>query len=60
MEQKFMVRTENGLSEAIARDEAIKRVKEYADQGIEAYIVSQDEGERIKASGNQFNKPTWS
>ncbi len=55
-----MVRTENGLSEAIARDEAIKRVKEYADQGIEAYIVSQDEGERIKASGNQFNKPTWS
>ncbi len=60
MEQKFMVRTEKGLSEAITREEAINKVKEYAHQGIEAYIVSEDEGERIKAGGNKFNKPTWS
>ncbi|MBM7616059.1 hypothetical protein [Alkaliphilus hydrothermalis] len=60
MNQKFMIRTENGLSDPITREEALKRVKEYAHQGVEAYIVSEDEGQRIKAAGNKFNKPTWS
>lgn len=55
-----MVRTESGLSDPISREEALNKVKEYARQGVEAYIVSEDEGRRIKEGGNRFNKPTWS
>lgn len=60
MEQKFMVRTESGLSKAVSREDALTMVKAFADRGVEAFIVSEDEGKRIKALNNQFNPPSWS
>jgi len=58
MEEKYVIKTENGISECMPREEAIEKVKKYSNQGIEAYIVSEDEGERIKKS--KWNKPKWS
>ncbi|GAB6086798.1 hypothetical protein [Alkaliphilus crotonatoxidans] len=59
MEQKFVIRTEAGISSPMGRDQAIEMVKQYARDGIEAYILSEDEGERIKAFNNEFNPPKW-
>ncbi|EOD01412.1 hypothetical protein [Caldisalinibacter kiritimatiensis] len=58
MEQRYVIRTNDGFSQPMTREQAIKMVKEYDKQGISAYIVSEEEGERIKK--NKFNKPTWS
>ncbi|MBS4537237.1 hypothetical protein GOQ27_02125 [Clostridium sp. D2Q-11] len=55
--EKYIVRTDKELSEPMARNEAIKMVKSYADNGVEAYIVSEDEGNRLKNS--EFNRPKW-
>ncbi|KAB3535295.1 hypothetical protein F8154_06805 [Alkaliphilus pronyensis] len=60
MDQKFMVRTDSGISSTMSRSEAIKTVKEYEKNGINAYIVSEDEGKRLKKGGNKFNTPKWS
>ncbi|WP_049765334.1 hypothetical protein [Alkaliphilus metalliredigens] len=59
MQHKFMVRTDRGLSKPIPRAEAIEMVKDYSSQGVEAYIVSEDEGKRIEKNNNQFNTPKW-
>ncbi|OPJ57042.1 hypothetical protein [Alkalithermobacter paradoxus] len=45
------------ISEAMTKSEAISKIKEYDKEGISAYIVSQDEGDRIKKSN--FNIPKW-
>jgi len=58
MEEKYIVRTDKELSHPMSRDEAIKTVKRYEGQGISAYIVSEDEGIRLKSS--KFNTPKWS
>ncbi|KAB3525832.1 hypothetical protein [Alkaliphilus serpentinus] len=56
---RYVIRTENGTSTEMTREEAIQRVKEYEQQGINAYIISVDEENRIQALGNEFNKPKW-
>ncbi|WP_242876962.1 hypothetical protein [Alkaliphilus peptidifermentans] len=55
-----MIRTDSSISDAMPRSEAIKVVKEYEKNGINAYIVSEDEGNRLKENGNKFNTPKWS
>ncbi|WP_183108841.1 hypothetical protein [Thermohalobacter berrensis] len=57
MEKKFIVRTDNVLSDPMPREEAIKKVKEYERLGISAYIVSEDEGKRLEKS--KFHEPKW-
>lgn len=57
MEEKYVIKTEDGISECMTREEAIQKVKNYSNQGIKAYIVSEDEGERIKKS--KWNQPKW-
>ncbi|MCT4621674.1 MAG: hypothetical protein N4A62_20090 [Marinisporobacter sp.] len=58
MEKRYVVRTDEKISDAMSREEAIKKVKEYHHQGMGAYIVSEDEGERLK--NNHWNTPKWS
>ncbi len=57
MEEKYVVRTDKEISQPVTRSEAINMVKDYSKQGISAYIVSQDESQRIKDA--KFNKPEW-
>ncbi|AOY76198.1 hypothetical protein [Clostridium formicaceticum] len=60
MRHKYMIYTEEGVLEnSITRDEAIEKVKQYHEQGIDAYIVSQTEGERMKQKGETFYPPKW-
>ncbi|WP_165000442.1 hypothetical protein [Anaerophilus nitritogenes] len=58
MDKKYVIKTHQSISEPMSRQEAIKKVKEYDKEGTTAYIVSQEEGERIKDSN--FNTPKWS
>ncbi|SKC42280.1 hypothetical protein [Maledivibacter halophilus] len=59
MDKKFVVvRKDNSISTPMSRKEAVNKVKEYENQGISAYIVSENEGKRIEASG-KFNTPKW-
>ncbi|WP_202906786.1 hypothetical protein [Abyssisolibacter fermentans] len=55
--ERYVVRTDTLVSKPLSRKEAIERVKSYAKQGVSAYIVSEDEAQRLKNS--EFNKPTW-
>lgn len=57
MEERYVIRTDKEISKPMSRDEAIRAVKEYEHKGISAYIVSEDEGERLKNS--KFNIPKW-
>lgn len=57
--QKYVVRTDTLISKPVSRQEAISKVKDYARQGISAYIISQDEEARIEESKDGFNKPKW-
>ncbi|WP_425447055.1 hypothetical protein [Dethiothermospora halolimnae] len=57
MTEKYVVRTDEKITNPMSREEAIKMVKDYDKQGISAYIVSEDEGERLKNS--KFNVPKW-
>ncbi len=57
MSEKYVVRTDSVISNPMSRDKAVKMVKQYDNQGISAYIVSEDEGERLKNS--KFNTPKW-
>ncbi|MGF7056585.1 hypothetical protein [Brassicibacter mesophilus] len=54
---RYVIRTDKEISSPMTREEAIKTVKEYEQRGISAYIVSEDEGERLKNS--KFNIPKW-
>lgn len=58
MKEKYVVKTDKGFSEPMSREAAISKVKTYSNEGVNAYIVSEDEGERIKKSN--WNPPTWS
>ncbi len=60
MEPKYMVCTENNISQPLNRQAAINRVKELERSGVNAYIISQDEGERIKKSHDKLHTPRWS
>lgn len=59
METKFVIikSDDKSVSNPMTREEAISHVKEYDKKGISAYIVSEDEGTRIKNSS--FNIPKW-
>ncbi|AKL94272.1 hypothetical protein CACET_c07620 [Clostridium aceticum] len=60
MRHKYMIYTQEGILEnSVTRDEAIEKVKQYHEHGIDAYIVSQTEGERIKEKGEEFHLPKW-
>lgn len=58
MDKQYVVRTDSAISQPMSREEAIKKAREYDHQGVVAYIVSEDEGERLK--GSAFNIPKWS
>ncbi|QZY56225.1 hypothetical protein [Crassaminicella profunda] len=58
MEKRYVIRTDEKISDSMSRKEAIKKVREYDHQGISAYIVSEEEGERLKNS--EWNTPKWS
>lgn len=58
MKRYVIVNEANALSEAMSREEAIARVKDLTSQGVNAYIVSEAEGNRISLSGT-FNTPKW-
>ncbi len=59
METKYVIiRSDTKtISSPMNQDEALSEVKNYDKQGISAYIVSEDEGNRIKNS--HFNFPEW-
>lgn len=58
MNKRYVVRTDAAISEPMTREEAIKQAKNYDQQGISAYIVSEEEGQRLKNS--EFHTPKWS
>lgn len=58
MKKYVIVNEANALSESLTREEAISKVKELNSQGVNAYIVSEAEGNRIRLSGT-FNTPKW-
>lgn len=58
MNQKFVVITEGNFSQPMSREEAVKTVKEYDQKDIIAYVVSEEEANRIKTPDN-FNEPKW-
>ncbi|HSH36681.1 hypothetical protein [Schnuerera sp.] len=58
MNDKYIVITDNKFSEPMSKNEAIKLVKDYDNQGIVGYIVSEEESKRIKKPSN-FNEPKW-
>lgn len=58
MDKKYVIRTDASISEPMTREEAIQKAKEYDRQGISAYIISEEEGKRLK--NNDFRTPKWS
>ena len=58
IEQRYVIRTESSVSESMTRENAIKQVRKYDQQGISAYIVSEEEEKRI--GNSKFNTPKWS
>lgn len=60
MENKFVViGMDNSISKPMSKKEAINKVKDNYHNGLTSYIVSKDEGDRIKKDGG-FNTPKWS
>lgn len=59
MDRYVIIRADNkSISQPMNKKEAIKHVKEYDKQGISSYIISEDEGLRIK-NPEKFNIPKW-
>lgn len=59
MDKKYVIVGEdNTVSQPMSKKEAINKVKELDNKGASYYIVSEEEGKRIKESGT-FNKPKW-
>ncbi|PAB59540.1 hypothetical protein [Anaeromicrobium sediminis] len=58
MDRDYVIYAQNDISSPMSREEAIAKVKEYAHKGVDAYIMSREEGERVKFS-NEFNTPEW-
>lgn len=58
MDKRYVIRTDAFISEPMSREEAIQQVKKYDQQGVSAYIVSEEESKRIKPG--EFRTPKWS
>ncbi|MCT4563100.1 MAG: hypothetical protein N4A68_02035 [Maledivibacter sp.] len=59
MDKKYVIVCENNsISQPMNRVKAINMAKEYGQEGKKAYIVTKEEGERIKKSG-KFYTPEW-
>jgi hypothetical protein len=58
MDKKYVIRTDASISQLMTREEAIEKVKEYDQQGVSAYIVSEEESNRIKEG--ELRTPKWS
>lgn len=59
MDRYVIIRSDNkSISQPMNRAEAIRHVKEYDSQGISSYIISEEEGLRIK-NAEKFNTPKW-
>ncbi|SET67342.1 hypothetical protein SAMN05660297_03102 [Natronincola peptidivorans] len=60
MKDRYMLYTQNGVLENVmSRDEAIEKVKQYQEHGIDVYIVSETEGQRIMENNDEFHRPKW-
>lgn len=60
MRDKYTIFSENGVLENVmSRDEAIEKVKQYHEHGVDAYIVSEIEGQRIQENKEAFQRPKW-
>lgn len=59
MDKKYVIVSENSsVSKPMDKMEAINKAKQYSKEGKQAYIVSEEEGKRIKETG-KFNTPEW-
>lgn len=59
MDKKYVIVSENSsVSKPMNKMEAINKAKQYSKEGKQAYIVSEEEGKRIKETG-KFNTPEW-
>ncbi|MCF6463182.1 hypothetical protein [Clostridium sp. Cult1] len=52
MGEKFVVVVDEKFSEPMPKEEAIKKVKSYDDKTVNAYMVSEEEAQRIRSSQN--------
>lgn len=60
MKDKYVViRLDNSISRPMSKKEAINTVRNNYNNGISSYIVTQEEGERIRKEGG-INTPKWS
>lgn len=60
MKDRYVLYNENGVLENVmSREEAIEKAKQYFEHGINAYIVSETEDERIQKSKEGFQPPKW-
>lgn len=59
MNERYIVVTSENFSQPMAKEDAIKAVKDYEKEGITGYIISEEEAKRIKSPDN-FNTPKWS
>ncbi|NLW23582.1 MAG: hypothetical protein GXY88_10095 [Tissierellia bacterium] len=48
MSQRYVVIADDKFSEPMSKEEAIKKVKSYDDKAVTAYMVSEEEAERLK------------
>jgi len=59
MNKKYVIVGEkNSISMPMSKKEAIDKAKQYSKEGKTGYIVSEEEGKRIKEEG-KFNTPEW-
>ena len=59
MDRKYVILKDNSpISQPMDKKEAIDKVKEYSKEGKSVYIVSEEEGKRIRENG-VFNTPEW-
>jgi len=58
VDQRYVVITDKSFSDPMERKDAIRAVKEYDEEGVTGYIVSEEEAKRIKSPSN-FNEPKW-
>lgn len=52
MGEKFVVVVDEKFSEPMLKEEAIKKVKSYDDKTVNAYMVSEEEAQRMRSSQN--------
>ncbi|SDK15892.1 hypothetical protein [Natronincola ferrireducens] len=60
MKDKYVIYTKNGfLENVLSRDEAIEKIKQYHEHGVDAYIISETEAKRIQEGDEEFHLPKW-